>query len=101
VTVRQRSLGLTSLLIAAPRAALACPVCFGQSDSPMAWAMNMGIFAMLLIVGGVLVGFASFFVHLMRRARLADAPSPAEADDRVKAGGYRRTVNAREGRASC
>ena len=50
---------------------IACSVCFGQSDSPMAWAMNMGIFVMLLIVGGVLVGFASFFVHLMRRARLA------------------------------
>ena len=52
---------------------LACPVCFGQSDSPMAWAMNAGILFMLVIVGGVLVGFASFFVHLVRRARLAEA----------------------------
>ena len=74
-------MSLTTLLIAAPRAVIACPVCFGQSDSPMAWAMNMGIFVMLLIVGGVLVGFASFFVHLMRRARLADAGLPALAAD--------------------
>jgi hypothetical protein len=74
-------MSLTTLLIAAPRTVIACPVCFGQSDSPMAWAMNMGIFVMLLIVGGVLVGFASFFVHLMRRARLADRARPAEAAD--------------------
>jgi len=35
-------------LLAAPRAALACPVCFGNSDSPMAIATNMGIIAMLV-----------------------------------------------------
>jgi maltodextrin utilization protein YvdJ len=51
---------------------LACPVCFGQSDSPMAWAMTMGILFMLVLVVGVLVGFASFFVHLVRRARLVE-----------------------------
>jgi len=74
-------MSLTTLLGAAPRAVIACPVCFGQNDSPMAWAMNMGIFVMLLIVGGVLVGFASFFVHLMRRARLVDDQLAAEAAD--------------------
>ena len=36
-----------ALLLAAPRAALACPVCFGQSDSPLAVATNMGIIVML------------------------------------------------------
>jgi hypothetical protein len=76
-----RRLGLTTFLIAAPRAALACPVCFGQSDSPMASAMNMGIFAMLLVVGGVLAAFASFFVHLIRRARLADESGPPGTAD--------------------
>ena len=59
---------------------LACPVCFGQSDSPMAWAMNTGILFMLAIVGGVLAGFASFFVHLVRRARLAETPGSADAE---------------------
>jgi hypothetical protein len=57
--------------VAAPRPVLACAVCFGQSDSPMAWGTNMGIFLMLGVTGAVLGGFAAFFVYLMRRAKLA------------------------------
>jgi hypothetical protein len=60
---------VTGFLLAAPRAALACPVCFGQNDSPMAIATNMGIVAMLVVVAGVLGAFASFFIYLMRRAK--------------------------------
>jgi len=60
---------ITLVLLAAPRAALACPVCFGDSNSPMAIATNMGIIAMLIVVAGVLGAFASFFIYLMRRAR--------------------------------
>ena len=60
---------ITTLFLAAPRAALACPVCFGNSDSPMAIATNMGIIAMLVVVAGVLGGFATFFIYLMRRAK--------------------------------
>jgi hypothetical protein len=59
-----------ALLLAVPRVALACPVCFGQTDSPLANAMNLGILAMLGVVGAVLAAFASFFIYLMRRARL-------------------------------
>jgi hypothetical protein len=51
--------------------AVACPVCFGQNDSPLASGVNMGIFVMLGVTGVVLAGFASFFIYLMRRARLA------------------------------
>jgi hypothetical protein len=62
---------LVALLVAGvPRAALACPVCFGQNDSPLAQAMNLGIIAMLVVVVGVLAAFASFFIYLMRRARM-------------------------------
>jgi hypothetical protein len=71
---------LALLLLAAPRVALACPVCFGESDSPLARAMNMGIGLMLVVVVGVMVGFASFFVSLVRRARLAESgakPAPS------------------------
>jgi hypothetical protein len=68
---------------------LACPVCFGQSDSPMAWAMNTGLLFMLLIVVGVLVGFASFFVHLVRRARLVEASGSAAGADSVEIRGVR------------
>lgn len=70
----------TALVVAIPRAALACPVCFGQTDSPLASATNMGIMVMLGVVGAVLSGFAAFIVHLNRRARLsADAEAGLKA----------------------
>jgi len=56
-------------LLAAPRAALACPVCFGNSDSPLASATNMGIIAMLVVVAGMIGAFATFFIYLNRRAK--------------------------------
>lgn len=68
-----RRLLLTLVLLGAPRAALACPVCFGESDAPLAKAMNMGIGLMLVVVAGVLAAFALFFVSLVRRARQTDA----------------------------
>jgi hypothetical protein len=57
--------------------AMACPVCFGASDSPMAQATNTGIIFMLVVVGVVLVGFASFFISLIRRAKAAAASERA------------------------
>ena len=58
--------------------ALACPVCFGASDSPLAQATNTGIIVMLVVVAAVLVGFAAFFTYLIRRAnamaKLAELP---------------------------
>jgi hypothetical protein len=60
---------LTALAVAAPRAALACPVCFGQSDSPMAAATNAGIWLMLGVVAVMLSVFASFFIYLARRMK--------------------------------
>ena len=65
-----RRLLLTVLVLAVPRAALACPVCFGQSDSPMAWGTRAGVFFMLGVTVSVLAAFAGFFVYLMRRAKL-------------------------------
>jgi hypothetical protein len=90
-------------LLAAPRAALACPVCFGQSDSPLAWAVNMGVFVMLGFVAVVLSGFAAFFVYLMRRAkRTAEAAPIAESPIRPAAAGpYGLGTDPQEGTASC
>jgi hypothetical protein len=69
-----QALVVTIAVLAAPRAALACPVCFGQSDSPLAIATNLGVMAMLVVVVAVLGSFAAFFVYLARRARtMADA----------------------------
>ena len=70
---------ITLAMAGVPRVALACPVCFGQSDSPMAQATNMGIFVMLGVTVSVLAAFAYFFVYLMRRAKLAsDSESSGE-----------------------
>ena len=53
--------------------ASACTACFGKSDSNMARGMNMGIFALLLIITSVLCGVAGFFVFLAKRnAQLND-----------------------------
>src|SRR5438132_12099222 len=73
-----RGLMVSCLVIAAPRVALACPVCFGQNDSPLANAMNLGILAMLVVVAGVLGAFATFFIYLIRRAKLVAAKETSE-----------------------
>ena len=98
MTVR-RSI-LTAMLVAAPRAALACPVCFGQNDSPMAAGINMGIWLMLGVTGVVLTAFASFFISLIRRARLA-AALEADGQAGLMAAGADRLPNPQEGTAQC
>ena len=64
-----RTFILTLLVLAAPRAALACPVCFGQNETPMGNAIKAGVILMLVLVGLVLTGFAAVIVQLNRRAR--------------------------------
>jgi hypothetical protein len=72
---------MAAALAMVPRLALACPVCFGNSDAPMAVATNTGIFFMLGVVAVVLSAFASFFIYLIRRAnRLAADAGTAHAD---------------------
>jgi len=57
------------------RAAEACSVCFGNSDSPHVQGMNNAILFLLTVTLGVLAAFAVFFVVLWRRSRLhAAAP---------------------------
>lgn len=51
--------------------ALACPVCFGASDSPMAGGVNLAILALLGVTATVLGSFAAFFIYLVRRSRMA------------------------------
>lgn len=64
---------LTLGVIALPRPASACSVCFGDPTSPAAQGMAMGVLALLAIVLVVLGGFAAFFIYLARRASAADA----------------------------
>ena len=55
-------------ILSMPFRASACAVCFGQSDSDMARGLNMGILALLVVVMGVLGGFAAFFIYLVRKS---------------------------------
>ena len=66
------------ILALLPQPVRACAACFGQSDSPLAKGMNMGIFSLLAVIVSVLGGIAAFAIYLVRRsAALASAP-PAQ-----------------------
>ena len=71
----------TLALIAAPRAALACPVCFGQSDSPLAKGVNVGVLFLLGTITAVLFGFASFMIYLARRARVVAGDNTTASEE--------------------
>jgi Na+-transporting NADH:ubiquinone oxidoreductase subunit NqrD len=64
---------------------LACTVCFGQSDSPLAQGTNMGIFFLLGVTIAMLAAFATFFIYLIRRKRLFadDAVDSVPAHERT------------------
>lgn len=49
--------------------AMACPVCWGASDSPMAQGVNNGIFLLLGVIGTVQIGFVALFVSFRRRGK--------------------------------
>jgi hypothetical protein len=68
-----KRLGLSAILgavlaLASAPSALACAACFGKSDSAMARSLNASIFTLMGIIGTVLIGAASFFVFLAKRA---------------------------------
>jgi hypothetical protein len=76
--MRLKSLGWRMLAVAlailCEPALSACTSCFGQSDSNMAKGMNMGIFALLLVIGSVLCGVVCFFVYLAKRSAALEHP---------------------------
>jgi hypothetical protein len=57
----------SSAALLSPTSLLACVACYGQSDSPLAEGMNMGILFLLGCIGVVLGGFVAFFIFLARR----------------------------------
>ncbi len=64
-------LALLAVTLAAPRVSWACPVCFGDPNSPMAIGASWGILLLLWITAGMLSAFAGFFLYLMKRSRMA------------------------------
>ena len=57
-------------LILAPTQVWACPICFGDVDSPMARGMTWAVLVLIGITGGVLCAFAAFFIYLFKRSRM-------------------------------
>ena len=57
------------LAVALPGEILACPVCYGETDSGMADGINNGILALLAVIGGVQVAFVALFVNFRKRAK--------------------------------
>lgn len=51
------------------QSAMACPVCFGDPNSPMTKGTSNAILFLLGIVGMVQTGFIALFVSFRRRAR--------------------------------
>ena len=68
--------------LATPPVSWACPVCFGDPNSPMAIGAGWGILLLLGVTASVLCAFAGFFLYLMKRSRVAlgeriePSPSP-------------------------
>jgi hypothetical protein len=67
----------TALAAFAPSPLFACAACYGRSDSPLASAMNWGIFTLMGVVVTVLLSIGGFFIFLIRRetaqARMAES----------------------------
>lgn len=63
-------LTVLALTLAAPRVSWACPVCFGDPNSPMAIGASWGILLLFGVTAGVLSAFAGFFLYLMKRSRM-------------------------------
>ncbi len=61
------------MTLASAPCARACSACFGKSDSLMARSVNASIFTLMGVIGTVLIGAASFFFVLARRAAAANA----------------------------
>jgi hypothetical protein len=61
----------TMMLIALPKLALACPVCFGNPNSAQTKGAQAGILALLIVTVAMLSSIAGFFfVYLRRRIRM-------------------------------
>lgn len=46
---------------------LACAVCYGNPSDPFVIGMNWAVLFLLAVIGGVLVGFAVFFLKLRKK----------------------------------
>ena len=73
---------VTIALLAIPRLALACPVCFGNANSAQTKAVQAGILALLVVTVMMLASIAGFFfIYLRRRIRIVEESNGGELLD--------------------
>ena len=73
---------VTIALLAVPRLALACPVCFGNANSAQTKAAQAGILALLVVTVVMLASIAAFFfIYLRRRIRIVEESNGGELLD--------------------
>ena len=73
---------VTVALLAVPRLALACPVCFGNANSAQTKAAQAGILALLVVTVVMLASIAGFFfIYLRRRIRMVEESNGGELLD--------------------
>jgi len=77
--MKTRLVCATVALLALPRLASACPVCFGAADGAMVKGSSMGILVLLIVTVVMLGAFGAFFAVLARRAKAADVNAGAAA----------------------
>ena len=56
-------------VVLVPVVASACPVCYGQTATPLTKGANNGILFLLGIIGSVQVGFVALFFSFWRRTK--------------------------------
>lgn len=79
-TIVRYMAGAAAAVALTPESVLACPVCFGALDGPLADGANQAILVLLGITVSVLAAFAIFFIRLVRRAQAFENPDRATTD---------------------
>ena len=75
-----KTLLITMVLLAMPRLALACPVCFGNADSAQTKASQAGILALLAVTVVMLASIGGFFfIYLRRRIKMFEEATEVSA----------------------
>jgi nitrate reductase gamma subunit len=60
---------LGMLLVLSQSAALSCPTCYGDPDSPMTQGLNSAIALLLGVTSAVLAGVSGIFLIIRRRTQ--------------------------------
>jgi hypothetical protein len=76
---------MTAIALATPQPLLACAVCFGDPNSPMAIGASWGVLLLIGVTAAVLSAFAGFFSLLGET--IADGARSARRSVRIVPGG--------------